>query len=1114
MIRIFLTTVLLVFFATKPIIGQITIGALKDPESFSVLELAGDNTGGLRLPQIATSAQRDAIEASFKDNLAYGLLIFNMETDCMEYWSGKDWESLCSGVAHITLTCETSCTYDPTELVPADGILPDRVYTPQDNPACVVPSGQAYQVFLMAGTAYATLEVDEITSAFSITFSPNNSSRNRIAVVRVVNNCSGEHQDFVFTQAGATCPSNATDFSLQSNTTEICGSSGAAVVWVVNPQPGTDYLWEYGGVLVNTGNYMEIIRPGKYTVYAGLLGCTVATPQVITITQNSNPSYGAPVATATNSGILCSGGSVILTANNVTVPVNWYHNGALYTGTQANPLTVSGPSAAGEWFAVQENGTCGSRISNKITLIDETGNSTALQAPKATVNGTPLSGGGNITACKSGTLALEVTNAGAYPAGSIYEWFDNGVSISRGTAPVIYTVAPDKTSMTLSVQVSNNTGDCPSSAMSSPIDISFTAPAPTTINNGARTAAVCGNTAATLQALNSSGASYEWLKDGVLISSGNSSSYLAAQPGSYTVRFKDGNGCWSPLSTGITVIQSAAISLKWQVEPADTVSVHTQKSYTVFSSPAPDKYTWTSSDSTVATVTPIDGGKTVSVNYLIPDTTVIISVTAENNCGPIHLQKEIAIDAGCTPITSVTIAPSGTITKALDASGNPKSSGDDHTTFTATATDGTPAAGGYEWYVDNVKQSESSSTFTYTTPPGSASAHTIYAAALNTCTPSNTAKSPSVTVNVTKDNPADVSGSYRLTGKTCFDVARSNDDPTCMPLASRTDDFASTKSFSYTFSNTTTFSNLTFEVADNNSLIVSTSTSGNTFTVTFRDDINAVAAGRTKLNALQFTVTAKFTDNTSAPKQIALDVFVQDCSCGCTVKSSLPAGLLTFLCYNLGVPEKTKQMSIAEQMATVSPTGATTDSIIYGALYQWGRKADGHQLRTSPVVTTQIQQSQLDANGQVALATAIGKFVGASGDWRNPSNNLLWYNNGKTVNDPCPPGWRIPSQAEWNSIYGTVNKWTWNSSGTAGYKVSPDNGTTYTLFLPAGGMRHMAGGTFYNAGTQGQYWSSTPGVTVNSPTTAMYMLFTSTSVTPNSELSRGYGYSIRCVQDK
>ena len=1135
---------LLVCFATIPLSGQVTIGALTDPQSFSLLELVSDNSKGLRLPQIQTTAQRDAIAASFKDNLAYGLLIFNMETNCMEYWSGTGWESLCSGSAHITLTGDP-CTYDPAALAPSDGTQPDCVYTPKDDPDCVVPSGQAYQVFLMAGSAYATLKVDEITSAFSITFNPNNSAGKRIAVVRVVNNCSGEYQDFVFAQAGEACPTPADAFTLQSNTTKICGSSGAAVVFVENPQTGMNYVWEYGGVIVNTGNYMEITRPGKYTVYAGLLGCTFATPQVVTITQdNSSTGYGAPVLTATNGGILCGGGNVVLTAYNVTESVLWYHNGALYSTTTAptNTLTVNAdPSLAGEWFAVQQTGTCGSRISNKITLIDETSTGTALTAPIATANGTDLSGGGTITACKSGTLALEVTNATDYPAGTIYEWFDNGVSISRGTAPaVIYTIPPNKTSVTLSVQVSNYSGGCPNTTVSSSIPISVNAPAATTINNGASTAAICGSTAATLRASNSSSSNYEWLKDGVVITSANTSSYPANQPGSYTVRFQDAGGCWSPLSTAITVVQSAAISLSWQVEPDGTGIIANQESFTVFASPAPDKYTWTSSDPAVATVTPIDGGKTVSISYLTAGTTDI-AVTAENTCGAVTLQKTITVSDGCTPITSVTITPSGTVTKALNVSGAPKTPGDDHTTFTATATNGSPATS-YQWYVDGGVQTESSSTFIYNTPTG-AGTHTIYAIPVNDCQPTNPAKSASVTVNVTKDNQPDASGNYLLSGKVCFDVKRNNDGGVCSPLSSRTDDFASTKTFSYVFTATngsTSYSNLTFELVDNNNLAVNKSTAGNVLTITFRDDINTVAKGRDKTTALILTIVAKYKDNTGADKQISLDVAVQDCTCGCTVKTA-SGGFITFLCYNLGASDAVKLMTPMQQAKTPSSTNSGTDSNVYGDLYQWGRRADGHEKRNSPVYNLAGSYPfTYDLNSQIPQNYTLyyGKFItvyGGNGDWHGNSdsykNDNLWNFSVYPANNPCPPGWRIPTSAEWASVINggvpgvagssatfttaasqagqtlqSGNFWKWNpaSNGTAGWLVSPDGGANYTLFLPAGGERAYNNGVTGSIGLWGMYYNTSPGGSTS---------MSATQMNPGSTYNKANGHSIRCVQE-
>ncbi|MDR0873500.1 MAG: hypothetical protein LBN27_08585 [Prevotellaceae bacterium] len=1086
-------------------------------------------TAGLRVPQL-TTAQRNQIMVS-GNPLAKGQAVYNTDTNCFEYWNGSKWVSLCLGTANIALT-GSPCNYDPTALVPADGVQTDCEFTPADDPACVLQGQQAYQVYLTAGSSYTTLTVDELTSAFSVKFQPNISANNRIAVVRVVNNCSGEFQDFLFTQEGATCPAGANAFTVKAATQNLCGDNGAAIAYVENPQSGIDYLWEYGGVVVNTGNYMEITRAGKYTVYAGLMGCPAPTPQEITITKSAGNSASAPVVTVSNSGILCNGGNVILTASNITDPqVKWFHDG-VYSGQSANPLTLSGAAAAGEWFAIQHSaGGCGSYASNSVVLADQTATGTALAAPVATVNGTALSG--TPTVCKGGTLELAVTNVAAYPAGTIYQWFDNGVKIAESTNAVIYAVASSKSAMVLSVQVSNNSGGCPNTATSSAIAVNFTASAPTTINNGASTEAICGSTPAMLMATNSAGVDYEWFHNGTTIPSVNTSSYSATQQGDYTVRYQDSNNCWSLVSNSIEVVQSAAISMSWQSEPKATAVIGNQESFTVLASPAPDSYTWTSSDPAVATVTPIDGGKSVSVNYLA-DGTFTLRVEVRNSCGMVFLEKNIKVEPGCTPITSVNLTPSGTVTKNLDETGSPKTSGDGITAFTATATNGSPATS-YEWFVGGVEQTgQTAQTFNYTTP-ATAGTYTVTARAYNACTgmpgSSNGTVSATTTVKVNKDAPADVSGKYRMNGKTCFDVKRGNDNNTCMPLASRKDNFALTKSFAYTFSSPvgSAYSDLTFSLTDNNALIASTTTANNVFTVTFRSDINDVARGTDKTTAKKLTIVARYKDNSGSEKQITLEVSVQDCSCGCSVKSTLYDGWLTFMCYNVGVSEATKNMTLDEQMAYSSPTGTgVTDATVYGDLYQWGRQADGHQIRSNSSVKGPYT-GVLDSNGQVpSTASAYyGHFitnVGAS-DWRN-STNTLWSVS-KTANDPCPVGWRVPARAEWASIMsggvttnltvsngkvkGTSgNTWTWkNSTGTHGYAISPDGNTT-TLFLPAAGNHYggTAAGYLDKAGSYGYYW------TVTTDNTASYpLIFSGTTVTISGSLNRVYGFSVRCVAE-
>jgi len=77
--------------------AQVIIGAQKAPETFSLLELISNNSKGLRLPQIESTAKRDAMtDAAFKASpLSQGVQIFNMETKCVETWNGSVWIASC-----------------------------------------------------------------------------------------------------------------------------------------------------------------------------------------------------------------------------------------------------------------------------------------------------------------------------------------------------------------------------------------------------------------------------------------------------------------------------------------------------------------------------------------------------------------------------------------------------------------------------------------------------------------------------------------------------------------------------------------------------------------------------------------------------------------------------------------------------------------------------------------------------------------------------------------------------------------------------------------------------------------------------------------------------------
>ena len=77
--------------------AQVTIGADKVPETFSVLEMVSNQHNGLRLPQMTTEERDEMADVAFKATTeSMGLQIFNTDTRCVETWNGSAWISVCA----------------------------------------------------------------------------------------------------------------------------------------------------------------------------------------------------------------------------------------------------------------------------------------------------------------------------------------------------------------------------------------------------------------------------------------------------------------------------------------------------------------------------------------------------------------------------------------------------------------------------------------------------------------------------------------------------------------------------------------------------------------------------------------------------------------------------------------------------------------------------------------------------------------------------------------------------------------------------------------------------------------------------------------------------------
>ncbi|MDR1591640.1 MAG: hypothetical protein LBS16_01975 [Prevotellaceae bacterium] len=155
-----------------------------------------------------------------------------------------------------------------------------------------------------------------------------------------------------------------------------------------------------------------------------------------------------------------------------------------------------------------------------------------------------------------------------------------------------------------------------------------------------------------------------------------------------------------------------------------------------------------------------------------------------------------------------------------------------------------------------------------------------------------------------------------------------------------------------------------------------------------------------------------------------------------------PLPNLIFASYNLGAdvdklnvfyptlsPAK-QQIKYLTEVSAISATDAT----VYGDLYQWGRVADGHEKRSgvllvksktdNPAANTFYYVDYLEPDWRYTQKDDLwGNGKGLSADGAIDKGGVLksgsYYQNtdwAMPQNNPCPAGWRIPTQDEWERL--------------------------------------------------------------------------------------------------
>ena len=360
--------------------------------------------------------------------------------------------------------------------------------------------------------------------------------------------------------------------------------------------------------------------------------------------------------------------------------------------------------------------------------------------------------------------------------------------------------------------------------------------------------------------------------------------------------------------------------------------------------------------------------------------------------------------------------------------------------------------------------------------------------------------------------PSNPVGAGSFSGKTCFDIALGNDNTnSCGPLSARTATQANftqaaTHTQSYTFTPTGTVSNVRFLYINTTGspvTAISGNNAGNNISTPVTATVNYVTTntpfmGLTNTNPATVDIYVVYNDgatNNGTDRQLKLTANIKDCAC-CVAKVSATLWK-EFLCHNLGA-----DMSLDPHTPVVG---------LQGGYVQWGRRG--------PNTTGDSRvdwQTAANTTEFAAAPTAGNANAGTISGWNTTAAaNNAWLTAGgaKTAADPCPSGFRVPTQAQWAGVVANntaiyTGAWT-NSNTYYGSSVSfGPNSTAKLLTLPAAGYRSSTDGSLTNRGNTGYYWSST-----EISTNAYSLFFNSGSVGATLNSTRAYGFSVRCIAE-
>lgn len=542
-------------------------------------------------------------------------------------WSGSDLSS--STVANPTATPTVTTVYSLTVTngTAASGCSPATVYTTQvtvrPTPSAA-PTNNGYicnggtvtltanpanaaSVFTWSGATMASTTAENptatptVTSVYSLTVSDGTSD----------NGCS---PSTIYTTSVTV---NAKPVAAPTNSSPIC--NGGTVTLTSNPADGAStYAWS--GPALSSGTVADpTATPTVTSVYSltvtdgsGQPGCSPSTVYTTSVTVNSTP-----IASPTNDGYICNGGTVNLTANGSGgASVYSWSGPSLSSSTVANP--TASPTVTSVYSLTVTNGTAASGCSPS-----------TVYTTSVTVNNAPTaSPTNNGYICNGGTVTLTANGA---DGASVYNWAGSSLVVSTGATPTATPTVTAIYSLTVT-DGSTKSGCSPSTVYTTSVTVNSKPVASPT-----NSSPICNGGTVTLAANGSGGASiYNW--------SGSSlSSSIVANPTAtpttttvYSLTVTDGSsqpGC-APSDVYTT---SVTVNATPTAAPTNDGYICNGGTVTLAANPggSANTYTWSG---------PALSSTTAASPTATPTVTSVYSLTVTNGTAA----------SGCTPSTVYT----------------------------------------------------------------------------------------------------------------------------------------------------------------------------------------------------------------------------------------------------------------------------------------------------------------------------------------------------------------------------------------------------------------------------------------------------------------------------